>query len=430
MINYSNFCRDLKKDFTNFLYYELFEKSKIKRPELKLIFNLFYGVLKSGSTIISEIARAIPSNTHIGSLEVRLTTKLEQYDLNHLDFSQYVFSNFSSTPTTILIDESDVIKPYGIKFEDLTYIHDGSKEGRPKEKGYDLTGILLIGLYNNVFPLVLNVYSKQSPNYKSLPFKTREHITQILSRYKRNTIISMDRGYDGKTYINPIEKDYSYVIRAKENRKYITNQGIFNINELMQKYKCKYSTTFINSKNIKMYQKFISVEVRHQELKKRAWLVIESVNSCKDKRVYLTNIDCSTKEGCILALKSYRLRWRVEEFFRFIKTEFCFEKFRVRKLKAINNLTFIVSLITTYISRLSILKNKSYYNCLNAYKSFKDKYNEENVIERYGKSNLELYRLKRGIQEILSHSKSLPFIPGYVRKAKANEQLCLFEIND
>ena len=100
-----------KKDFTNFLYYELFEKSKIKRSELKLIFNLFYGVLKSGSTIISEIARAIPSNTHIGSLEVRLTTKLEQYDLNHLDFSQYVFSNFSSTPTTILIDESDVIKP-------------------------------------------------------------------------------------------------------------------------------------------------------------------------------------------------------------------------------------------------------------------------------------------------------------------------------
>ena len=33
----------------------------------------------------------------------------------------------------------------------------------------------------------------------------------------------MDRGYDGKTYINPLKKDYSYVIRAKENRKYITN---------------------------------------------------------------------------------------------------------------------------------------------------------------------------------------------------------------
>ena len=67
------------------------------------------------------------------------------------------------------------------------------------------------------------------------------------------------------------------------------------------------------------------------------------------------------------------MRWRIEEFFRFIKGEYSFERFMVRSLNAINNLAFIISLATTYITHLAITKNNAYYKCLNAYKSFKDK---------------------------------------------------------
>ncbi len=41
----------------------------------------------------------------------------------------------------INVDESDIIKPYGFKFKDLSKIHDGSKEGRPKEKKFNINHI-------------------------------------------------------------------------------------------------------------------------------------------------------------------------------------------------------------------------------------------------------------------------------------------------
>ena len=105
----------------------------------------------------------------------------------------------------------------------------------------------------------------------------------------------------------------------------------------------------------------------------------------------------------------------------------------VRSLNAINNLAFIISLATTYITHLAITKNNAYYKCLNAYKSFKDKYAEDNIIMKYGESGLMLYRIKRGIQEILSHCSSMPKVPGRDRTNKNKSkyhQLSIFEIND
>lgn len=48
MFNYSNFCRDVKKDFLNFLNDSLFNKIS-SLPDKKLILDLTYGVLRSGS---------------------------------------------------------------------------------------------------------------------------------------------------------------------------------------------------------------------------------------------------------------------------------------------------------------------------------------------------------------------------------------------
>ena len=147
----------------------------------------------------------------------------------------------------------------------------------------------------------------------------------------------------------------------------------------MQKTKGKYSSSFQSSSGKIIFQKFTSIKVSHKDFKYDIWLVVESVTNENDKRVYLTNIDCSTKEACIKVLKAYRMRWRIEEFFRFIKGEYSFERFMVRSLNAINNLAFIISLATTYITHLAITKNNAYYKCLNAYKSFKDKYSPDGL---------------------------------------------------
>lgn len=432
MNNYSNFSRNLKQELLNFLKEIAF--SKCKRFESKLILDLVWGTLKSGSILISEIARALNENKLLIHTEVRLTNALCKYDLTKLIpcIQEYSLKNLSILPRQINIDESDIIKPFGYAFEDLCEIHDGSKNGRPKEKGYNVLGIVCIGISKTVLPLFLNIYSTKSKNYISKNTSTENELFKINNIIdKDNSIYVFDRGYDASFYVNLISGYNKYfVIRAKEQRKYITNYGIESINEISNRLKGKYTTKFKNKDGDNIQVKISAVKVSHQDFKNDAWIVIE-IFSNTDKRLYLTNIDCSTKEGCVLALKSYRGRWRIEELFRFIKQEFGFEKYRVRSLKAMNNLCVILLLISTFITKIYIERNKLYFDCLDSYKSFKDKIDEETLKIKYGEYGLMLYRIKRGLQEILKHIAVMPKVPGRDRTKKAKyTQLTIYDFID
>ena len=61
MINYSNFCRDLKQDLITFLNDTLFN-SNVSRPTKKFVLDMLWGLLITGSTKISEIARTLNEN--------------------------------------------------------------------------------------------------------------------------------------------------------------------------------------------------------------------------------------------------------------------------------------------------------------------------------------------------------------------------------
>lgn len=433
MINYSNFSRDLREEISKFfndVIYPYFDK-----PRKKVILDLFYGILKTGSTKISEISRTVDLNKNIGSIENRLTIGLKEYDLSNIQngIINYAYSSILKYPIEIEIDETDIIKPYGKSFEDLNYIHDGSKEGRPKEKGYPLTGIIGIGLNNSIIPLSLNLYSTITKGFKSTNQKTINDLDNLLSKcISLNGItITFDRGYDNKEYINYCEfLNIDYVIRAKIQRKYTTNKGNESIEDIDKRLKGKYSFKFKNKNDKEVETKVSAIKIKHKDFIKDAYLVFESFPYERNKRFYITSIDCSTKDGCIKALKSYRKRWRIEEYFRFIKQEFNLEGFRIREIKAINNLIYIVNLCVLFLTKLSVTKSKTYYNSLNVYKSFNDKEYENNLIKRYGENGLMLYRIKRGIQEILHHSILKVEVPGRVRKKKEMKQLSIFEINN
>lgn len=147
----------------------------------------------------------------------------------------------------------------------------------------------------------------------------------------------------------------------------------------------------------------------------------------KERRVYITNVDCSGKRGCVDALRSYRMRRGIEEFFRFVKQEYGLERFMVRGLASINGLAFCITVAVVFISRTIIAKGRVYRDCLNAYRSFSDKVMEEGIIKEYGGGRPDDVSGQRGMKAILAHSKSVPKIPGRDRrKEKGPIQLKLF----
>ena len=89
----------------------------------------------------------------------------------------------------ILIDETDIIKPFGNAFEGLNIIHDASKEGKPREKGWPVTGIVSLTENNYVVPLVTNLYSSIMDGHKSINNETSkqlEHIVPNILKEQKN----------------------------------------------------------------------------------------------------------------------------------------------------------------------------------------------------------------------------------------------------
>ena len=429
MNNYSNYCRYLKQELTKYLE-EILPK-ETSRPTKKFVYDMVYGILKTSSLHISEIARVLEKDNKLIHIEKRLTDNLSNLSLDKINDNliRYSIEQLCDIPYTIDVDESDIIKPYGYKFEDLGYVHDGSKDGRPKEKGYSVIGIVAIGKKHTIIPLITEIYSATTQKFTSVTIQTLNYLKSIKDNIGDSFVTVFDRGYDGSILMNDLNNlGIKYVIRARSQRIYQFKHSKANIDKICDKIKGKYSTYFDAQNGRSLIQKFSSLKPRHADIKHNFWLVVESVTSDNDKRVYITNIDCSTKDACVQVIKSYRTRWRIEEYFRFIKGEFDFEKFRVRSLKSINNLSLMIRIATTFITRLVISKNSVYRSCLDAYSAFDKKSNDKDIVAKYGQNGLMLYRVKRGIQTILEHSNSVPSVPGRNRTKQKYYQLSFFDL--
>ncbi len=173
MSYFSNAARDLKRAVSDFLESHMFEGLSV--PKRKFVADVAYGLLKSGSPLVSEQARALCEGTKLLYVEKRLCRGYEGFDLSPLASSIARFSlrELVDFPYQIDVDESDVVKPYGFAFEELGLVHDGSKEGRPREKGYHVTGVVGYCRNGTVAPLSLTLYSTSQEGYESCKWQHR-----------------------------------------------------------------------------------------------------------------------------------------------------------------------------------------------------------------------------------------------------------------
>lgn len=426
MIYFNNLVRDVKKELSRYLVDNICKNSP--RSLTKFIYDMVWGILVSGSSKISMIGRYLyEKDIHI--TENRLTKNLMELDLTKIkdNYYKYAFKELLKFSPNILVDETDIVKPFGKAFEGLAFIHDASKEGKPREKGWQVTGIVSLTDDNYIVPLITSVHSSLSKGYKSVGEETKRHLNVIIPNVRNDykCICSFDRGYDGSLYAEYINNiGHFYVIRARENRIYTTSKGKMNIIEIANQYKGRYSFNYVNKDKTENFAKASAIKVSHKDFKDGFWLIVEAINN-NDERVYLTNIDCSNKDGVIKALKSYRLRWRIEEFFRFIKQEYEFEKFMIRSMAAINNLFICINLAITFLTLIIQTNFTLWKGIQEVYQPLTNLEKEEMLSKKYGYHGINLYRAKVGIQMILGHTKGRPKIPGRNRRKKI-EQLTLF----
>ena len=140
MLNSTSNTYILKREVLNFTNNI---SKKLSKPDRKFTADITYGMLASGSCLLTDVVDQLHETSRkVNSVE-RLTRHLDK-GTPVKDLSAYlsVIRKWIPDEPVIHIDDSDIVKPDGYKFEALGIVRDGSKSTDTKniyEKGYHVT---------------------------------------------------------------------------------------------------------------------------------------------------------------------------------------------------------------------------------------------------------------------------------------------------
>lgn len=418
MNNFTTNTYEMKRDIVNF-------SNKIcknsDKPETKFVTDMIYGISKSKDVLLSSIADSLKENTKKAYVIDRLSDNLALDLDTSIDdnYNNLVMDSLGKEPI-FLIDDSDIIKPLGKKFEDLGIVRDGSSRNKTYEKGYHHTEI--VGLTEKMkqpISLYSKIHSSTSKDYvssNSITFEGIEKVVKLLNeRGLKGTFVN-DRGYDNNAIFNYYyDKNQYFIIRLKENRKIYRNHKWYPITTFRDAFKGKINMKLMFQGEEKECK--VSV-IKVQITAKKKWINLVFVYGLSNTPMMLaSNISIKSKEDVIKVARNYLDRWRIEEYFKFKKQEYKFENFRVRTLKSINNLN---KLLTYAIGLVALLSEKI------GKREFINKIIKESNSLRKD-VYLWLYQIARGIYNILMMARTGVREWQNIRKTKQyNNQLSLF----
>lgn len=389
---------------------------KLSKPDRKFSADITYGMLASGSCLLTDVVDQLHEDSKKVNCVERLTRHLNK-GIPATALHSYLNSIRKWVPAdpVIHIDDSDVVKPDGYKFEALGTVRDGSRSTNTKnvyEKGYHVTEACVMNKSNHPVSIYSRIHSSQEKNFTSVNDITFEAMERGKALFGKATFV-MDRGYDdNKMFLKMDELEQDYVIRLTAKRKLFFHNKWVPATQLRNRRKGKIKTpVFYKGKKREAYLSHVKVQITAS--KKDMYLVLV-YGITEHPMMLATNKELKSKEDVIRIARLYFSRWRIEESFRCKKQIFRFENFRVRKLKAINALNFYITLCMAFLALISM---KSETNALKV-----------SIIQTAApvkeKVQFCYYRLAKGIAGILSYAKEGIRL-WFRTKRPAYRQLCL-----
>lgn len=394
MLNSTTNTYTLKREilsFTNKI------SNKLSKPEKKFTAEITYGMLAAGSCLLTDVVDQLHEDAKkVNSVE-RLTRHLNKGTPNHA-LNSYLNTIRKWTPDepVIHIDDSDIVKPHGYKFEALGTVRDGSKSSNTKnviEKGYHVTEACVITKSNHPVSIYSRIHSSREKGFTSINDITFNAMERGKDMFGKATFV-MDRGYDNnKMFLKLDELKQDYVIRLTAKRKLLFHNKWVPATELRNRRKGKIKTPVIyKGKQRDAYLSHVKVKITAS--RKDVYLVLV-YGITEHPMMLVTNKELKSKDDVIRIARLYFSRWRIEEYFRCKKQVFQFENFRVRKLKSINALNFYITLCMAFLALISMKPETSALKFSIIRKA--------NPVKE--KVNFYYYRFAKGISGILSYAK-------------------------
>jgi len=411
MNNYNTLGHNLKRGI--FRFCENISEEFYK-PTQKFFTDMVFGLLSGKSCYLTEMARKLNESIALDKTVERLSRNLMNFDDGDKLRENYfntVSKDFDES-TVLIADDSDVSKTCSVKLEGLCKVRDGST-GEIAD-GYWFAGVsALTATHKQPIPVYSRIYSTEEKDYISNNAETLKSFEFMSSHFPKTTIRALDRGYDaGYVFDYFIPKEEAFIVRMN-NRNVLHKGEKTLLSKLVRQFKGKYALKFETKNGKKGSCKISIVPVSLPDYPEKVLNLVICNGLGKEPLMLLTNLASDDKRLCVTITKVYLMRWRIEEYYKFKKQGFGFEKFLVRSLKSIRNLDLMLTIAIGYIGTLS---EKIEYSV-----------EVREIIEAskrlYGLSKFTFYAISDGLYEIFN--KIHTGISGFFIKPPRSYQLYL-----
>jgi hypothetical protein len=306
-----------------------------------------YGIQAKKSVLLSQIARSLNERIALKKTETRLSAELGRRGLRER-LRENLLAKASSRireDTLLVLDISDISKPYARRMEYMARVRDGST-GELAD-GYWTVQVIGAELDEvRVTPLYHHLYSQVAPGFVS----ENEEIlgaVELISRHTQGRgIWVMDRGGDRrKLYYPLLERGLRFIVRLMGDRHLECGGRTMAAREIASRCGMLYAESVVREESGHERRCLMECGYRRVRLpgrrEKLTLVVIKGFG--QEPMMLLTNVDVRrSRRSCLSVVGSYLRRWQIEDTIRCVKQSYDVENVRLLGYERLQNMMALV----------------------------------------------------------------------------------------
>ena len=324
-------------------------------PAKKFLYEMCFGLIASGSVLLTEVGRKLPADISLHAVEKRLSRQLgsTRWDAAALcaRYVAWVAPQIKSD-TVLALDISDIRKAYAEKMACLGQVHDGSTgEIVP---GYWLLSVeahLAAGQRQGIY---LQAWSAQAQEFESENREILKAIELVEGSAPRRALWVMDSGGD-RSHLHRAFKRLKvrYLVRVKRDRTVAWHGRRHSIRQVAGKVLWCGSFRFAQRTKRGRWR-VLRVRYGFEQFnwQEEAYSLVVAAGISEEQLILWTNDVVVTAADAERVVRAYLRRWAVEDANRVIKQEFSLEAIRVSDWRRVQRLVLLVGIAYGFVCRM------------------------------------------------------------------------------
>ena len=259
--------------------------------------------------------------------------------------------------TPIILDLSDIAKPYAKKMDYLAMVRDGSNG--QLVNGYWLVELYASISYKNPVPVLLEAFSHEQPYSPGQNPVVLNAIHKIFKLTNNKGVLVADRGFDGRVMFEDwLDNKYSFVVRLVGKRhlmRFLGNskQAVpIRAIDLTEQTPTAYRFHKLVKRHGKPTLRVTQIgwtKVHLPGRNENLTMIVSRLAGVNKPMMLLTNLAIENHKDAKRVLRLYIRRWECEEGIRFLKSQVNLEKIRTFRWSAICRLVLLAVVVMIYL---------------------------------------------------------------------------------